>query len=112
MKILLFLNFLVEVGVGIALIANPSMFPGFEATGIDTLLATMYGGGAIALGVLGLMTMINSHVHEALIGGLLTLAIFHTCVAVVNYLHSPDLNVAILHSVFAAGFIFFYFRER
>ena len=117
MKILLLLNLFIEGIVGLIFILNPSFLPIFSNADLHTLyIVRMYGFAAVTMAYLSLQILIQIHVQELLVTGLLVFILFHFSIGMAQLTHLQAIEVtlpaAILHFVFALAFLFYYLKER
>ncbi|HAI77301.1 MAG TPA: hypothetical protein DCM08_13780 [Microscillaceae bacterium] len=117
MVLLLIANILFEGGLGILFFIAPQAVPGFENASPQTLIwIRTYGCAAITVAYFSVHLLTNTHEYELLVRGLLTMFVFHTLLTIAELLNAsvdPSLyTVAVVHGIFALGFLIYYLREK
>jgi len=117
MKTFILINAIVEIGAGLVFFLFPRFFPELKgASNTADAQANMFGGAIISLGLFALLVWQNYDDGGALTNVfLLTFMAFHTLIAIAafkGYLRGGFFNpaVAILHTVLAAGTVYFYMQ--
>ena len=118
LQILLVLHFFLELIFGILFLFAPERIPVSFFQNLPAPaqhLARMYAFAALAMAVLGFQAWWHYPERHALLVSLLTLAVFHTGIAlsqIFNPMNSSEPYLAgVFHSLFAFGFWVYYFKE-
>ncbi|GAB4395993.1 MAG: hypothetical protein OHK0053_08310 [Microscillaceae bacterium] len=117
MKIALFLNFLIEGLVGLVFVIDPTLVPVLAPGDALTMyLARMYGFAALSVTFLSLRAWLHYHEQSLLENTLFTLALFHTGIALAQFINElptkDQIPPGVLHIVLALVFWVGYIRER
>lgn len=117
MKILLWINMLVEGLVGLLFLFYPGaqeLIPGLEGVSGSavTMLIKMYGTAALALALFtGFLLFRLKYYEEVVKDGLALFTFFHAGIAATQFLYNADIRPGVFHAVLAAAFAFFWVKR-
>ncbi|MCB9082520.1 MAG: hypothetical protein H6555_12505 [Lewinellaceae bacterium] len=115
---LLLTNTLLEGAIGILCWFFPgtiSTLPGLESLAESppsALLLAMYGSAAITLALVSALALRQAPQTEFRLGLLLLLFVFHSLLALSQFVHNPDMRPGVIHILLAAGFVAGWRREK
>lgn len=118
MRIFCLINAVLEISVGIMLLFLPTLVPDvadLDAQGLT--FARMYGGAALAVGLLAYQAWKNADTYAVTSLVLTGLTVFHIGVTIAAYLGfsagaATFLPIAILHGALAGLSLFFVFKNN
>lgn len=116
LKVLLWLHVLMEIGAGLTFIFFPQFILTFqEGEQLSLNFFKSYGYAALAIGILGLVTLYYYDKEGGLAVGLFTLACFHSLIAIAQ-INSPliphmQLPPMLTHAALACLFWFYHWQK-
>lgn len=118
MKILLWINTLLEGLVGLLFLFYPGVqefIPGLEGLqgqGVSMLIS-MYGVAALTLALFSAFLLFRLKYYQAVLAdGLLLFTLFHAGLAVTQFVYNADVRPGILHGGLALAFMAYYWKQR
>jgi len=118
MRILLLINGLIELGAGLVFLFLPQIVPSIPGLtsvgeGADVrLLLSMYGTSAAVMGIYSLVLLRHMHRQSLMIGSLFLFALFHTAIALNQFLANPDIRAGIVHLLLGLVFWGVYWNRK
>jgi len=118
MRVLLFINGLIELGAGLVFLFLPGLVPRIPGLmmledGFSTrLLLSMYGTAAAVMGIYSLVLLRHTHRQSLMIGSLFLFALFHTGIALNQFGFNPDVRAGVVHALMAILFWGVYWNRK
>jgi len=112
-QLLFIANTIFEIAIGCVMLFFPTLL--LRGNELSISLSRVLGCNAFALGTLSLLILVFRNDIQTIKIGLLTFSIFHTLVAIAQFINfldgSTGLPVVIVHSLFAVFFISFLWKR-
>ncbi len=118
MRILLLINGLLELGAGLVFLFLPGLvplIPGLTNVGEGAdvrMLLSMYGTVAAVMGIYSLVLLRHTHRQSLMIGSLFLFALFHTAIALNQFITNTDVRVGIVHLLLGLLFWGVYWNRK
>jgi len=118
MRFLLLINGIIELGAGLVFLFLPaqvSKIPGLTKVGDGAdvrMLLSMYGTASAVMGIYSLVLLRHTHRQSLMIGSLFLFALFHTGIALNQFIANPDVRAGIVHLVLGLVFGGVYWNRK